>query len=244
MEVKNCSKRLNMLSSYGVHSHRDVFEIIYQSEGVCTLNADGKSFFVKQGDVIVIPSGVFHSGNGNGGLFRDMYVQCSSCEFTEVHVVHDADGTVLPLMEMIYRVTTERGDRYHEIADSLLEAICAYIFKYVNKKNKYEFVDSLKNLMYENLSNCDFDLTEEIKKNGYTADHFRRCFKEDTGATPLEYLTNLRINRAKKLLSATPYQSIESIAAGCGFSDTFYFSRVFKKQVGIAPRDYRKAHSY
>ena len=243
MEVKNCAKSLGLMPMYRTHSHNKMFEITYQVEGACTLTANGESFSVKQGDVIILPPGTLHAGNGDGGLFKDMYIQCTGCEFTDIHVVHDTDGAILHLMEMIYRITTERGDRYHEIADSLLEAICAYILKYVNKKNKYEFVDSLKNLMYENLSNCDFDLTEEIKKNGYTADHFRRCFKEDTGATPLEYLTNLRINRAKKLLRATPYQSIESIAAGCGFSDTFYFSRVFKKQVGIAPRDYRKAHS-
>ena len=243
MEVKNCSKRLNLLSSYDSHSHRDFFEIIYQSEGGCALSADGKSFSVKQGDVIVIPSGVFHSGNGNGGLFRDMYIQCSGCEFTEVHVVHDADGTVLPLMEMIYRVTTERGDGYHQIADSLLEAICAYITKYINKKTKYEFIDSFKNLIYENLSNCDFDVSAEIKKSGYSSDHFRRCFKEETGSTPLEYLTSLRINRAKKLLGVFPPQSVESISEECGFKDEFYFSRVFKKSVGASPSNYRKKKS-
>ena len=146
-------------------------------------------------------------------------------------------------MEMIYRVTTEKGDRYHEIADSLLEAICAYLTKYINKKTKYEFVDSFKNLIYENLSNHDFDVTEEIQKSGYTTDHFRRCFKNETGTTPLEYITALRINRAKKLLRATPYQPIDSIATGCGFSDEFYFSRVFKKQTGVSPREYRKRHS-
>ena len=242
MEVKICSTRLDMLSSYSAHCHRDSFEIIYQTEGSCTLNADGKAFSVKPDDVIIIPTGISHSGNGNGGLFRDMFVQCTGCEFTEVHVVHDADGAILPLMQMIYRVTTERGEGYHEIADSLLEAICAYLAKYINKKTKYEFVDNFKNLIYENLSNQEFDISEEIKKSGYSTDHFRRCFKEETGTTPLEYLTDIRINRAKKLLRATPYQSIESIASGCGFSDEFYFSRLFKKHTGVPPREYRKSH--
>jgi AraC-like DNA-binding protein len=160
-----------------------------------------------------------------------------------VQVVHDTDGAILPIMEMIYRAITERGDGYHKIADSLLEAICAYLTRYVNKKTKYEFVDSFKGLLYENLSNPDFDVSEEIEKSGYSKDHFRRCFKEETGLTPLEHLTVLRINRAKKLLRATPYQSIGSIAAGCGFSDEFYFSRVFRKETGISPREYRKKYN-
>lgn len=242
MEVKICSKRLSLLSSYSSHSHRDFFEIIYQTEGDYTLNAGGIPFSVKQGDVIIIPPGIFHSGNGNGGLFCDMYVQCTGCEFTEVHVVHDADCSILPLMEQIYRVTTEKGDNYHAIADSLLEAICAYLERYVKKDCQYEFVDVFRNIMYENLSNAEFDISEEIRKSGYSADYFRRCFKAVTGQTPLEYLTSLRVSRAKKLLCATPPQSVESIASGCGFSDEFYFSRVFSKKTGRSPRAYRKSH--
>ena len=242
MEVKNCAKVLKPITRYSSHAHADSVEIVYQINGSYTMTADGKSYKIKQGDVIIMPQNVFHSGVSDGGSYTDMYVQCTGCEFNEVQVVHDTDGAILPLMEMIYRAITERGEGYHKIADRLLEAICAYLTKYSNKKNKYEFVDSFKNLMYENLSNCDFDIAEEIKKSGYSADHFRRCFKEDTGTTPLEYMTNLRINRAKKLLCATPYQSVESIASDCGFSDEFYFSRVFKKQTGTSPREYRKQH--
>ena len=242
MELKNCSRSIRPLPSYSYHVHSRWFEIIYQHKGNVTLCANQKSYAVKQGDVVIIPPAVYHSGDGNGGFFEDIYVQGTGGEFTEVQVVHDTDGTILPLMEMIYRVTTEKGDRYHEIADSLLEAICAYLVKYVNKKSRFEFIDSFKNLMYENLSNGDFDVAEEIKRSGYSSDHFRRCFKAETGYTPLEYLTFLRINHAKKLLRSMPPQPVESIAVGCGFSDEFYFSRVFKKQTGTSPREYRKQH--
>ena len=242
MEVKNCARVPKPITSYGAHAHPNNVELVYQIIGSYTMTAEGKNYKIKQGDVIIMPPGTMHSGVSDGESYTDMYVLCTGCEFKEVQVVHDTDGAILPLMEMIYRLTTEKGERYHEIADRLLEAICAYLTKYANKKNKYEFVDSFKNLMYKNLSNCDFDIAEEIKKSGYSADHFRRCFKEDTGTTPLEYMTNLRINRAKKLLCATPYQSVENIAADCGFSDVFYFSRVFKKHTAAAPRQYRKEH--
>jgi len=241
MQVKNCAKSLGLMPSYRSHAHSGLFEITCQLEGSCTLTANGKNFVVKQGDVIILPPGILHSGDGGGGLFRDMYMQCSGGEFTDVHVVHDTDGAILSLMEMIYRVTTERGENYHAIADSLLEAICAYLTKYVSKKIRYEFVDRFRNLLYENLSNAEFDVTAEIEKSGYSKDHFRRCFKEETGATPSEYLTALRINRAKKLLSSTPRQSVELIAEGCGYSDSFYFSRVFKKSAGLSPTEYRKS---
>ena len=243
MEVKNCAKALNLMSGYRQHSHRNEFEIIYQSVGNYTLNAGNKSFFIKQGDVIVIPPNIPHSGNGDGSLFSDMYVQTRGGDFSEVAVVHDSDGAVLQLMDMIYRVTTEKGDNYHAIADNLLEAICAYVTRYLKKDCKYEFVDTFRNIIYDNLANAEFDVAEEIKKSGYSSDYFRRCFKEVTGQTPLEYLTALRITQAKKLLRATPPQSVESIAVGCGYSDEFYFSRVFSKKTGRSPRAYRKSHT-
>ena len=242
MEVKNCAKALKLIPSYRQHSHRDMLEIIYQRVGNCTYTACGKSFFVKQGDIIVIPPDVPHAGDGEGSLFSDMYIQAKDCDFSEFAVVHDSDGAVLQLMEMIYRVTTERGDNYHAIADSMLEVICAYVTRYLKKDCQYEFVDAFRNIMYENLSNAEFDISEEIRKSGYSADYFRRCFKAVTGQTPLEYLTSLRVSRAKKLLCATPPQSVESIASGCGFSDEFYFSRVFSKKTGRSPRAYRKSH--
>lgn len=242
MEVKNCAKALNLIPNYRQHSHRDMFEIIYQKVGNCTYTAGGKSFFVKQGDIVVIPPDTPHTGNGEGSLFSDMYIQATGGDFSEVAVVHDSDGAVLQLMEMIYRVITEKGDNYHAIADSMLEVICAYVTRYLKKDCKYEFVDTFKNIIYDNLANAEFDVSEEIKKSGYSSDYFRRCFKEVTGQTPLEYLTALRVSRAKRLLCATPPQSVESIAAGCGFSDEFYFSRVFSKKTGRSPRVYRKTH--
>ncbi len=241
MQLKNSAKVMKRLTSYNSHSHTKYFEIVYQLEGGYTLTAGGKNYEIRQNDVIIIPPGVVHSGNGKGREFRDMYIQATELDFDGVSVVHDDDVAVLPLMEMIYRITTEKGDNYHAIADILLEAICAYLTRYTKRNIKYRFVSEFKNFLYQNIANSEFDLAAEIGKSGYTADHFRRCFKEELGQTPLEYLTTLRINQAKKLLRAMPPQSVESIAADCGFKDEFYFSRVFKKQTGLSPLAYRKS---
>ena len=63
---------------------------------------------------------------------------------------------------------------------------------------------------------------------------FRRC----TGKTPIEYLTDLRISRARELLSCTD-MSIADIAETCGFSNSFYFSNTFKKRTEFSPTQYR-----
>ncbi|MNH45343.1 HTH-type transcriptional activator Btr [compost metagenome] len=56
---------------------------------------------------------------------------------------------------------------------------------------------------------------------------------------PAEYLLNYRINRAQKILFTSDVP-VQQIAETVGIADPFYFSRVFKKQVGISPTEYRE----
>ncbi|HKL80365.1 MAG TPA: AraC family transcriptional regulator, partial [Mobilitalea sp.] len=69
--------------------------------------------------------------------------------------------------------------------------------------------------------------------------YFSKLFKEETGENFIEYLTNIRIEQAKKLLQNRD-MSIKIICADTGYSDPNYFSRIFKKQVGVTPTEYRE----
>jgi AraC-like DNA-binding protein len=69
---------------------------------------------------------------------------------------------------------------------------------------------------------------------------FCREFKSAFGETFLEYLTHYRIGKAKRLL-ANPGMSVTDVAAAVGFTDPSYFTRVFRKQEGISPSEYRVA---
>jgi len=69
--------------------------------------------------------------------------------------------------------------------------------------------------------------------------YFSKLFKEKTGVNFIEYLTNVRIDKAKKLLHNREL-SIKNICADIGYSDPNYFSRIFKKQVGLTPTEYRE----
>lgn len=68
--------------------------------------------------------------------------------------------------------------------------------------------------------------------------YFCRVFKRETGRTFLEYLTGVRVDRAKDLLAATDLQ-VSKIASRVGYPDPNYFSRVFLKAVGLTPSEFR-----
>jgi AraC family transcriptional regulator of arabinose operon len=67
---------------------------------------------------------------------------------------------------------------------------------------------------------------------------FSDLFKRHYGTSPMAYFSELRMQRARELLSFTK-MSVKEIAAELGFDDPLYFSRAFKKVSGMSPRDYR-----
>lgn len=69
-------------------------------------------------------------------------------------------------------------------------------------------------------------------------DRFRHIFRQHTGMAPHRYLQQLRINRAKELLSGTEL-SVKDVAALLRFEDTYHFSRVFKDKIGMSPTAWR-----
>lgn len=83
-------------------------------------------------------------------------------------------------------------------------------------------------------------LTEVAERFDYNPKYLSALFKKFTGGTAKEWLTNKRIALAKRLLT-TGTESVKGVAFSVGFNDEYYFMRVFKKAVGMTPKNYRKA---
>ncbi len=75
---------------------------------------------------------------------------------------------------------------------------------------------------------------------GISEDHLTFCFRQEMGTTPLTYLQRFRINQAKRLLKEST-DSITEIALNVGFSDSGYFSRIFRRETGLAPEVFRRS---
>lgn len=73
--------------------------------------------------------------------------------------------------------------------------------------------------------------------------YFRRLFKERFHISPKQYIIQLRIKKAKLLLSEN-VMKIWAIAETCGFTNTYSFCRMFKKHTGLTPQEYRARYKY
>lgn len=82
---------------------------------------------------------------------------------------------------------------------------------------------------------------EMAKTLGFSRKHFSEQFLQLTGTTPKKYLLTKRVEFAKEQIE-NDKASLKSLAFYLGYEDYSAFSRVFKKQVGINPAEYREAH--
>jgi signal transduction histidine kinase/DNA-binding LacI/PurR family transcriptional regulator/AraC-like DNA-binding protein len=81
------------------------------------------------------------------------------------------------------------------------------------------------------------DIAQHI---GISEDHLTFCFRQELGTTPIEYLQRYRINQAKRLLKESQ-QTITEIALSVGFSDSGYFSRIFRRETSMSPEAFRRS---
>lgn len=104
---------------------------------------------------------------------------------------------------------------------------------------KRERLEPAYRYLCENYASPSFDYRALCAAAGFSSySYFSRLFCECYRMSPVQYVTRLRIERAKELLATGRY-SVTAVAAMCGFENVYYFSRVFKEQVGLPPKDYR-----
>lgn len=115
--------------------------------------------------------------------------------------------------------------------------ICEYNAKYVPSSSARKILPALEYIHNYYADEClEIDFLAELC--GIKEAYFRRLFTASYGMSPIRYINNLKLLRAKELLSQNEY-SAKAVAEMSGFNDYSYFCRYFKKNVGISPGEYK-----
>ena len=101
-------------------------------------------------------------------------------------------------------------------------------------KEMYKIAEYIESRYRESIS-----VSELSEAFGYSTTYFTKKFKRTFGCTPTDYISNLKIERARRLLSGSE-MTVTEIASDLGFSDASHFSSVFKMKTGLSPATYRK----
>lgn len=243
-----------------VHYH-DNHELYYMVKGSTTYYIGDKIFHLQQGNFAFIPKGILHKtdyeDNANNERillnFSDLVftneLQGVKEELCNCRVIY-VEESLLPYLEgLLKNIETEykSKDRYQSIMinvyiTELLVQICRYKYDY---KPALSGTDQTLYLISKYISTHfqePLTLKELSKEFAMSESHLSRKFKAHTGIGINEYITYVRITKAEKLLRETNLP-ITEVAEQCGYSDSNYFSTVFKRIKGITPQRYGKQYS-
>ena len=102
---------------------------------------------------------------------------------------------------------------------------------------KKDCIDEVIHFMHENIER-KLTLDDLARQAGLSTSHLSLLFHKKTYYSPLQYLNHLRIQKACQLLDFTDMK-INQISPKIGFEDSLYFTRIFKKNMGMSPSEYR-----
>jgi two-component system, response regulator YesN len=147
-------------------------------------------------------------------------------------------GFVEPIIEKTIELIVPETDftRIEEKIHRLLDS-SVYIVGQYKKTASPDLVIRCKDIMDANY-NKEISLQEVAEIIGVSAAHLSRVVKKELGKNFTEYIVDLRMEKAKNMLELTNFKVMD-ISKTVGYDNPDYFSRIFKRQCGITPQDYR-----
>lgn len=238
-------------------ARRHAFGFVAGGEGLIRLNefeyklAEGACFFVSPGDRVRLsavpgePMDVYYTAYagyrvkpGADGACRDPRLTAMTGAHPVLRVGRKAKFATL--LDALVKTESER-DRIREAErQAAFQELLRVLLEEQTADDPNENRSIRRTMEYLDLHFPEpVDLGGLSDLAGLTPSSYCRAFKRVTGVTPGEYLTRLRIDKARELLRRTN-APLKDIAQSVGFADELYFSRVFKKKLGLSPRGYRR----
>lgn len=234
--------------------------LIYEGEG--TFIHNNKKYIVHRGDFVFYSLGDSRSISTNPNNLLKCYgvnfvytipifhnePPYNNWSFTDIKlpidfITHIDDEHILDklisMFDRLFRVHISNTVLNHQEERKIfIDILDLFMFstknRDINYKNKIR-VDNIIKYMTKHFSE-DISISDLAKQENISVSYLVRIFKSITNQTPITYLNNVRMNKAKQLLLNGC--SVTETSEIVGFSDIYYFSKTFKKYIGINPSDY------
>ncbi|MEG1580392.1 MAG: AraC family transcriptional regulator [Bacteroidaceae bacterium] len=234
------------------------FVFIYCVEGRGWYRVGDETFEVKANEYFILPAGVPHAYASDekelwtiywihfkGKLASYFAKQCLSPQ-TVTPNVHSRISNRIDLFEEIFR-TLEMGYSHENLLYSSSAfyhylGTLRYLQQYRNAlpctTESNDIITAAIHFMRENIEK-KLSLNTIAQHIGYSPSHFSVLFHKRTGYAPLAYLNQLKIQQACHLLDFTDMK-VNQVCYKIGIEDPYYFSRLFRKTMGVSPSKYKE----
>ncbi len=231
--------------------------LLYCTAGKGILQAGGQEHTVERGDLIVLPKGQAHQYWADSkypwsiywlhfdGILASQLMGLLCPEGNAAIHNIGLQPQVLATFESLFdlRFTATSRTRFihgcHQ-TQQLISLLAILARSHSKRAGQAINMERVQTFMQQHL-HSNFSLEELAKHMRSSKYHFSKKFKDLTSQSPMQYFIQLKMQHAGKLLD-TSEQSIKRIAASLGYDDPYYFSRLFKKQIGLSPAQYRQSN--
>lgn len=235
------------------------YQINYITEGGGVYENDSGKYRIKPGSLLFTRPGVWHRyrPNRNSGWVENYIGFNGSIADNILNNVFFSQlkpvtfiGNMEEIIDSYYRVyelVQDEKPGFQQISASLIMKLLGIIISVEKQRDFAEshiekIIKKACMMIRENIEkDIDFIHFAEINNIGYS--HFRKMFKKYTGIPPIQYQLGLKILRGREILLSSN-KSVKEICYELGFQSVYYFSRVFKKKVGVSPTEIRKHKQY
>ncbi|MBR2701448.1 MAG: AraC family transcriptional regulator [Erysipelotrichaceae bacterium] len=243
------------------HWHEE-FEIDCVLKGKVYYTVEGVTYKLEQGDIVVIGSGMIHSGRcSEGNNIEDTSAEVMTIQVNKdvFHYANYADPVfevfhpkennveILPVLMTIKTIFQQKKPYYEVLLNSSLLELCYHLLSQQslqrkNNKTSNTGNSEIKEALKYIENHCREKLTLEDVANNlkFNSSYFSRFFHQYTGFTFVEYLNRCRTAAAAVILLDSN-KTISEIAMDCGFPNVSSFITFFKRQYKMTPESYRKS---
>jgi AraC-like DNA-binding protein len=210
-----------------------------QMHGLALANIlfDSDALGIAQWDIRALPG--FHALFSLEPAFRSQHNFKSHLQLSE--------RSLNRINEILHDLTCEAEQRnpgYRVMAKGLFMQLAVSLSRAYSAEANEESIDLLR--IGDAIAHIETNYTEKIslkdlaRKSHLSERHFTRIFQSCIGRPPIDHLMHMRCQKAAELLKGTS-RTITDIAFDCGFSDSNYFTRCFRKTMGQTPKQYRNS---
>lgn len=246
--------------TYGPHEHKRI-EINFVKKGNCVLHLENESVFFSENEIMIICPHVnhtFEAGAKGTTLMQleflpDIFEKFNPLdnditnELTPITIFSEANRLIkivnnVRIMRAVQRIVNELNSKnkyYHYLVIMYYAELMILIFRHIDETFlPIETNESLKKALHfiRNNFSADINMEEVATQAGIGVRYLRKLFSKNLNISPIDFLNQIRINKSLELLKNTEC-SVKEVSFMCGFKSPQYFSRVFKLQMGVSPRD-------
>ena len=245
----------NALDEKKTNPHKHTFlEIMFIDNGSGTIEIDGVPYKAQKDDIVIYLPNKLHKEYSDLG--NTIHAYFFGVKFTD-SLKHMVDGSHPPFIlpskdeapfflrsfKMLIDESKNIGEPYSDkITNCLAKTIVLKILQMCTNEKEVtrsdDFIKQVQNYLDEHYLE-DISLNDYYETLPFSKFYIAKLFKSYLGVTPLNYITSKRMNKARDLLNTTDKKIIE-IASDVGYKDIYYFTKVFKKEIGVSPSAYRK----